>query len=233
MLKLAARLGATGVEIDVQLSKDGIPVLYHDGRINDRLTKKAGIRGAINEYSLAALKQLNLKRGGKIPTLQEALDTILYKTPLQYVWLDCKGVSLKTVNQLQMQYMQKAKAAGRKLVIAIGIPDEETAKNFMDLPAYKNIPSLTELDTAFARKLSANAWAPSWTKGLQLPEVTALKQTGINTIVWTVDMHEKIREFIWEGKFAGICSNRPGVVAYYYYTKKDNNSKQPAVANRN
>jgi glycerophosphoryl diester phosphodiesterase len=219
MLKLAARLGATGVEIDVQLTKDSVPVLYHDDKINDRLTEKAGIHGSINEYTLAELKVIDLKRGGRIPTLQQALDTILYKTPLQYVWLDCKGGNLRAVNALQMQYMQKAKAAGRKLVIAIGIPDEDVMKQFTALPSYKAIPSLTELDTSFARKLHVNAWAPSWLKGLQLPEVIALKKQGIGSIVWTLDMHDKIEEFVRHGAFAGICSNRPGVVAHYRYVR--------------
>jgi glycerophosphoryl diester phosphodiesterase len=220
MLKLAARLGATGVEIDVQFSKEGVPVLYHDSRINDRLTKKAGIRGAIQDYTIAELKQLNLKRGGKIPTLQEALDTILYKTPLQYVWLDCKvGSDLASVYQLQMHYLQKAKAAGRQLMIAIGIPDEDVMKQFQTLPNFKQVPSLTEMDTAFAVRLQADVWAPSWLKGLQLPEVSAMQQKGIKVIVWTVDMHDKIEEFIRNGKFNGICSNRPGVVAFYHYTR--------------
>lgn len=219
MIKLAARLGASGVEIDVQLAKDGVPVLYHDAKINDRLTEKAGIHGNINEYTLAELKKIDLKRGGKIPTLQQALDTILYRTPLQYVWLDCKGGDLKAVNALQMEYLEKAKASGRKLIIAIGVPDEETMKHFIALPAYKALPSLTELDTSFARRLHANAWAPSWLKGLQLPEVMALKKDGIGTIVWTVDMHDKIEEFVRHGAFSGICSNRPGVVAHYYYIR--------------
>lgn len=233
MLKLAARLGATGVEIDVQLSKDGVPVLYHDDQINDRLTKKAGIRGALTDRTLAELKQLNLKRGGKIPTLQQALDTILYKTPLQYVWLDCKTAgNLTAVHQLQQEYMQQAKAAGRRLVIAIGIPDEGVMKSFMALPDYKQVPSLTELDTLFATRLRANVWAPSWLKGLQLPEVSAMQQQGIKVFVWTVDLHDKIEEFIRQGKFDGICSNRPGVVAFYHYTKQADGA-QPNLQKQN
>ena len=51
IIQLAPRLGATGVEIDVQQTRDGVLVLYHDERINDRLTHKTGIRGKLKEYS--------------------------------------------------------------------------------------------------------------------------------------------------------------------------------------
>ncbi|MES2882832.1 MAG: glycerophosphodiester phosphodiesterase family protein [Bacteroidota bacterium] len=220
MIKLAARLGATGVEIDVQLTKDGIPVLYHDSKINDRLTEKAGIRGSLSEYKLAELKDIRLKRGGKIPTLQQALDTILFKTPLQFIWLDCKEKNLDAVHQLQKMFLQKANAAGRDFTIVIGVPDEDVLKGFAKLPDHHNIPSLTELDTTFARTMNANYWAPSWTKGLQLPEVNAMHTQKRKVIVWTVDPHKKIEEFINRGRFDGICSNRLGVVAHYYYCKQ-------------
>jgi glycerophosphoryl diester phosphodiesterase len=220
MIKLGARLGATGIEIDVKLSKDGVPVLYHDEKINDRLTEKAGIRGDIGDYSYAELSQINLKRGGKIPTLEQALDTVLYKTPLEFVWLDCKyDGNLQLVRALQQTYEAKAKSIGRDLTILIGMPDEATQKNFVLLPQYKSIPSLTELDTAIAINMNTSAWAPSWTKGLQTESVKRMQEHDMKVYVWTVDKHDKIEEFIREGSFNGIVSNRPGMVAYYYYTR--------------
>lgn len=226
MLKLASRFGATGVEIDVKLSKDGVPVLYHDDQINDRLTEKPGIRGALSEYTYKELSGIQLKRGGRIPSLEQGLDTILYKTPLQFVWLDCKlQGSLEKVRELQQRYMEKARAAGRRLTILIGIPDEEAMKSFTQLKDFRSVLSLTELDTSLAIQLGANAWAPSWTKGLQLPVVTAMQQRGKSVIVWTVDLHDKIEEFIRDGKFNGIVSNRPSMVSYYYYIHQGKYSK--------
>lgn len=83
IIALAAQLGANGIEIDVQLTKDGMPVIYHDERINDRLTEKTGIQGKVGSYTFAELqKEVNLKRGGKLPTLEQALQTVVYNTPL-------------------------------------------------------------------------------------------------------------------------------------------------------
>ncbi len=222
IIPLAAQLGANGIEIDVQLTKDGVPILYHDGRINDRLTNKTAIQGPIEEYSFPELeREVTLKRGGKIPTLKEALETVVYKTPLQFVWLDCKyNGSLQNIRELQQEYSQKAAALGRKLEIVIGIPTEETMNQFLKLPDHQNIPSLCELDTTVAQKINADIWAPSWTKGYQTEIVTAVQAKNKRALVWTVDVPDKIKEFMYSAKFDGIVTNRPTMAAYYYYARE-------------
>ncbi|HVF97839.1 MAG TPA: glycerophosphodiester phosphodiesterase family protein [Flavisolibacter sp.] len=222
MIPLAAQLGANGIEIDVQFTKDGVPVLFHDANVNDRLTTKTGIHGAIDTYTWEELKQeITLKRGGKLPTLEQALETVLTKTPLEFVWLDCKyKTGLDKVVALQKKFTDKAKGMGKKLEIVIGIPDEDVMGRFIKLPDYKNIPSLCELDTALASKVGANIWAPSWIKGHQSEIVTAVQATGKRSFVWTVDNPRKIKEFMYEAKFNGMCTNRPTMAAYYYYARQ-------------
>jgi glycerophosphoryl diester phosphodiesterase len=73
-IKEAVRLGVDIVEIDVKVSKDGIPMLMHDGKIN-RTTNGTG---DLEEQSFQALRKLRLVVDGKptlekIPTLEEAL----------------------------------------------------------------------------------------------------------------------------------------------------------------
>lgn len=222
MISLAAQLGANGIEIDIQVTKDGVPVLFHDARVNDRLTTKTGIQGAIDSYTFAELeKEVKLKRGGKIPTLKEALDTILTRTPLEFVWIDCKyKEAIPIIRTLQKEYLEKAKSRGRRLEIVIGIPDEDVMAAFMKLPDYKNIPSLCELDTVKAQQVNANIWAPSWVKGHQDEEVNAMHAKGKLAFVYTVDVPKKIKEFMYEAKFNGICTNRPTMAAYYYYARQ-------------
>lgn len=221
MIPLAAQLGANGIEIDVQLTKDGVPVLFHDANINDRLTTKTGIHGKMEEYTWNELvNEVNLKRGGKVPTLQQALETVLYKTPLEFVWLDCKFKTVvPVVRKLQAEFLRKADSAGRKLEIVIGLPDEEVLGAFMQLPDYKNIPSLCELDTIKAFQANAQIWAPSWTKGLQDEVVGAVQSKGKKSIVWTVDVPDKIKECMYKGRFNGMCTNRPTMAAYYYFAQ--------------
>jgi glycerophosphoryl diester phosphodiesterase len=86
MIKFSERLGANGIEIDVQITKDGVPVLYHDGDINIRLTQKGPIMGSLNQYTFQQLRSMvKLYHGEKIPSLREALDTVLYKTNIKFV----------------------------------------------------------------------------------------------------------------------------------------------------
>ncbi len=72
-IRKAAEFAADAVEIDVQLSLDGVPVLMHDW--SPRRT--TGLPGPVRMYPLALLRRLRL-RGGKErpPTLSEALEAL-------------------------------------------------------------------------------------------------------------------------------------------------------------
>lgn len=74
-----------GVEIDVRLSKDQYPMVFHDYRL-DRMTIQKGFFGSYNKNEL---KEMTLKDSTEnIPTLEEALLTIDGEVPLI---LDLKG----------------------------------------------------------------------------------------------------------------------------------------------
>lgn len=70
---LAADLGCRMVEFDVRLSKDGVPVVFHD----DTLERCTDGRGAVAARTLAELKRLDAGRGERIPTLDEVLTLCL------------------------------------------------------------------------------------------------------------------------------------------------------------
>lgn len=77
--RLAAEMGADGIELDAQLSRDGEVVVIHDFAV-DRTTDG---RGAVRSMTLAQLKELDAGRwfdptfaGERIPTLQEVFDTV-------------------------------------------------------------------------------------------------------------------------------------------------------------
>ena len=73
-IKEGIRLGIDILEIDVKVSKDGIPMLMHDGTINRTTNGK----GDLEAQTFAELRKLRLISNGKltdeqIPTLEEAL----------------------------------------------------------------------------------------------------------------------------------------------------------------
>ena len=71
--------GGYGIELDVQLSKDEIPVVFHDSN----LRRMCGVDANVSSLSLDELKRLSL--GGtqeRIPTFQEFLEMVDGRVPL-------------------------------------------------------------------------------------------------------------------------------------------------------
>ncbi|GAB4026251.1 glycerophosphodiester phosphodiesterase [Spirosoma koreense] len=222
IIKLASRLGATGIEIDVRYTKDGVPILYHDNTLNLRLIQKSGLTGPIEAYTYQQLNTLvRLVNGEKIPTLEEALETVVNNTSLSFVWLDTKYIGpMDKVQAIQQKFRQKAILARRDLRIFIGLPSTDAVASYEALPNKENTPILCELDTALTRSLGARIWAPRWTLGPQTQEVLAMKAQGLTVFVWTLDEPKFIQEFISQNNFDGILSNYSPVVAYYHYTEQ-------------
>ena len=71
-IRRAAELGCDGVEIDVRLCADGVPVLIHD-ELLDRTTNATG---RIADTSLSELERIDAGDGERIPTLRQALQEI-------------------------------------------------------------------------------------------------------------------------------------------------------------
>ncbi len=76
--ELAVRQGADGVELDVQLTRDGELVVIHDEEV-DRVS---GVKGFVKDFTLAELKKLNVNRpcpkyeNVRIPTLREVYELL-------------------------------------------------------------------------------------------------------------------------------------------------------------
>ena len=68
-----------GIEFDVQLSKDDIPVVFHDAS----LKRMCGIDGKVWDYTLEELQRMCLAKSNEtIPTFQDVLEAVGGKVPL-------------------------------------------------------------------------------------------------------------------------------------------------------
>lgn len=68
-----------GIEFDLHLSKDGVPVVFHDFH----LKRVTGHAGDVEDYTLEELKQIHLEGTDQvIPTLEEVLKLVDGKVPL-------------------------------------------------------------------------------------------------------------------------------------------------------
>lgn len=75
----AALSGGYGIELDVQMSADGVPVVFHDSTL-ERLTHAGG---AVRAVSASALRQIRLRgTDDRILPLTEILDQIAGQAPV-------------------------------------------------------------------------------------------------------------------------------------------------------
>ena len=71
-MRKALELGVHGFEFDIQMSKDGVPVVIHD----DTLERTTGGKGAVNAYTLTELKQFDAGGGERIPSLEDVFELV-------------------------------------------------------------------------------------------------------------------------------------------------------------
>jgi glycerophosphoryl diester phosphodiesterase len=81
----ALEVGADYIESDIQVTRDGVAVLFHD----DNLSRVAGIDSPISKLEWAEVEQIKLEHGGSIPTLAQALEAF----PTARFNLDFKSVA--------------------------------------------------------------------------------------------------------------------------------------------
>lgn len=80
----AVRAGV-GIELDIQLSRDGQVMVFHD----DTLVRMCGVRRRVSDLSRAELQALRLKDSSQtVPTLAEVLALVRGRVPLM---IECKG----------------------------------------------------------------------------------------------------------------------------------------------
>lgn len=187
-----------GIEIDIQQSKDGQAMVFHDYHL-DRLT--AGT-GPFAQRTAAELGQLKFQSGETgVPTLSEVLDRVAGRAPLLIEIKDQDGVMGSNVGPLEREVARAlheyagpvavmsfnphavavmAQAAPR---IARGITtcdynatdwallNEETRAHLREVPDYDRV--------------GASFISHQW-RDLSAKRVSELKQAGARVLCWTV-----------------------------------------------
>jgi glycerophosphoryl diester phosphodiesterase len=224
LVKRASEMGASGVEIDIKLTKDNIPVVYHDDDINIRLTQKGPVVGNIEDFNFEFLRRyVRLVDGQTIPTLEEMLNTIIDSTDIRFVWLDNKGGNERFFSYtLPVMYKALLKARGRNnsILILNGLPTEEIATEFSKVPNNKDRPNLCEISFARSKELNSVVYAPRWTLGTLDNEVAEAHALNMKVVCWTVDLSTVMKKYIQVGNFDGILTNYPSILAYEFYSQE-------------
>lgn len=209
--KAAQKVGADGIELDVQLSKDGIPVVIHDETLN----RTTDGRGLVQDFTVEQLSHFNAgKRFGWrfrhaiIPTLEEVLKwlaptDLLLNIELKNKKFSYDGMEEKVIHLIHDYQLDKRTIYSSfnhdSLIKIIKIdPKAETA------PLYKKtIPSPWQ----YAKALRASGIHPNYrivTKEL----ITLMHQHNLKVRAYTVNQPTPIKRLNSWG-IDGIITDDP------------------------
>ena len=201
----AVELGADGLELDIHLSRDGVPVVIHD----DSLERTTDGRGLVSGSNLRQLQKLDAGgwfspafAGEPIPTLEAVL--------------------LSFAGQLHLNLELKEFAAGVAVLKLLDrYPGAEIILSSFDYELLKRLRTIDEAQplavlfdkgnwrqaVQFADQLSACAFHPAG-KLVNRRMVAACRELGLLVSVWTVDQASLARSLMRMG-VSGLFTNDP------------------------
>jgi len=112
----ALEYGYRFVELDVQLSKDGVPIIMHDYTV-DRMTDH---KGKVKDFTLAELKRMKIGEQETIPTLEEAMLLMRGKTNVM-VELKQAGHLYPGLEEKTLEVLRKTDTFEQALVISFDL----------------------------------------------------------------------------------------------------------------
>lgn len=232
MILHAEEYGVNGLELDVRLTKDHVPILIHDATINIRLTRKGPLFGPWDLYSFALISEfVTLVDGQRVPSVEQALDAFIDETTLKYFWMDIKGNPeiFKYLEPIVRRSYKRAADQGRNVVIFAGLPSSSVIDELNKQPTYQGsnpnnpdytlpLPTLAEETVEKAIDNGCQYFGPRYTLGLLLPEVQKAHDNGIRVISWTLNSRGLITNYLQNGQFDGFITDYPAYVVYDLYT---------------
>ena len=194
----AAVAAGYGIEIDLQLSADGVAMVFHD----EDLARLTGIKGWVRDRSAAELSAIRLiDAEDGIPTLAEVLRIVDGRVPLLIEIKDPTLASGPDVGKLParvaevlagyqgpvavMSFNPHVIAAFHKAApdIAVGLTTcayEAGEWPMLDAATREHLASIADFDDVGASFISHDR------ADLENPAVTALKARGVPVLCWTI-----------------------------------------------
>ena len=209
--RLAMEQGADGIELDVQLTKDGELVVIHDETI-DRVSNG---KGAVRDYTQEELKSFSVSNhfeqypDVKIPTLREVLElvkpghmeiNIELKTGIfWYPEIEKKVLDLVKEEEMEDRIIYSSFNHYRVQKIKELAPEAETAYLIGDVML--NVAEYT-------KNTGIKGLHPALFHVKMADFLKEYKESGIALRVWTVNDKDQIRWLIDEGVDA-VITNYP------------------------
>ena len=219
---LALRQGAKGIEFDVHLSSDGIPMVIHDPRLN-RTTSGSGWVG---EHRASALRKLDagswfnrrfpqkarqLYVGAKIPVLSEVLGWVRQHKMLAFIEIKrgrrpYPGIEAKVVVEILQQGVRKLVT-----IVSFDFASLRRVQEISRLVCLGVDVSRSPLAIRRVRSVAGDAVLPHWAIASRR-FIRRAHKYSIAVFPWTVDQPARMRRKMDEG-VDGIITDYPARLA--------------------
>lgn len=202
---LALEQNADGIEFDVQLCADGVPIIMHD----DTVDRTCDGVGRVADLTLSDLRMLTIENEHAIPTLDEVFETIgrraLYNVELKALGVNDGGLAAAVANCIE------GHGVGDRVIISSFSPFvvREARRHLVrSIPvAHLREHKLMRLAHNFVR---AEADHPD--RALVDEALMAwARRRDLRVNVWTVDDAAEARRLARLGVH-GLITNRPGAL---------------------
>ena len=209
--RAAVLAGADYIESDLQLTSDGIPVLFHDSD----LVRVAGLNKKISEVSWAELQQIRLLRGGHIPKLEDVLKTFSgVKFNLDFKSDEVVGPAAAVINKVRCHnrvlIASFSDARRRRAVAMMDSPVATSAGSFSVLLIFlASFVPVKSLGRYFARDIDC-LQIPVGNKYLHFDNKRFLKyckSIDLSVYFWTINKKKDMKRLIALGA-AGLVTDK-------------------------
>lgn len=193
--------GADWIEFDVRRTQDGHIVLVHD-RTTGRIAKK---RLTVRKSGVADLQALEMKRGGTIPTLEEAIELIgkKAKVNIEIKSPDC----VPQVVELIQKYVKKGYPHSHFLVSSFS-PAVLRAAYQLDKKIPYGLLQIWPVRFRWLRSVKLSAVGFYHISALTPFIIALAKRKGLYTYAYTVNSVEEAKQLKRLG-IDGIVTNFP------------------------
>jgi glycerophosphoryl diester phosphodiesterase len=216
--------GADGLEFDVRLSRDGIPVVHHDPML-DRTTNASGPLAALTADELARLDaawhfQLDgefVARGQEIGVPR--LDDVVRRYPDAPLIIEMKGDDPAVAHAI-VEVLRKRSACDRAMLASFHLPPLLAARSYG--PAIRTGAAPREVRSALYRSWCGLSPRRPAYQGFQLPEKTGAlrivsprlvrlaRRAGLSVAVWVINEEARMQRLLDWG-ITALITDRPAL----------------------
>lgn len=208
----ALELGVDGAEFDVQLSRDGVPVVFHD----ESLARITGDARLVKELTLEQLRQLDVSYRFKgkcpaqrIPTLEEYFSLVRDRDFLSILEFKTAIFEYDGIERLVIDLIRRFGLGGRIVLSSFNHYTLLRCKAIApELPCGILYECRIAEPQDYCQRLGMQYLHPDY-RFLSDEELAKYERAGIRTSPWTVDEDADIRYLLGQPNIFAIMSNKP------------------------